>query len=242
MPGSRAAADLVADVDVETSTGDTHLAYAHRVIVTAIRAGADHHRAFADGVLGQRTTVSNWTLARGALEGYARAHYLLNAGDAGDLLVRHVGLILSELKYSKVSTYATRDGARFDPDHALLRMLVERALPAATVPSMTNLTTALLDDTAPGAEGRRRYSQLSSAAHGESIGVQMFMPMEGGSISLPKVLVEEAAHAVTACSLNLGDELAAYFGTNVPAGKRWIRGRNATVTVLLRLAQQQRSD
>jgi len=240
-PESRAAADLAGNGDFETSDGETHLINAHRVIYTAIAAGADHHRAFADGVMAGRTTVSNWTLARGALEAYARAHYLLRSADVGELMVRHVALVLAELRYSAHGTYATRDGRAFDPaayQQAMRGMLEDLGLPPAKPASMTELTAALLEDTAPGSEGRLRYSQLSSAAHGETIGVQIFIPTEGAAFALPRVLVQEAAHAIVACSITVGNEIVAYFGADLPTRERWASARSAAASAMLKLAEE----
>ncbi|MCD2443072.1 hypothetical protein LQ757_12385 [Agromyces sp. SYSU K20354] len=232
--GSRAAADLASPLNIQSSDGSTHLAHAQASAWIACLAGADHMLAFAAGIRDGRT-VSNWTLARGALEAFARARYLLGAegDDTGALLGRSIALARAEMRYAtEPGQMATREGGPLDVDEyraQLTRMLAELEVDEPKAPGATKLTTDLLDETAPDAGGRRRYSQLSAAAHAESAGIQMFMTAEQDALSMSRPLVLEVTHMQTACCLFLGDILVAYFTPDPDVTKRWEGERNAVL-------------
>lgn len=237
--GSRAAIDLDSPVNHETSDGSTHVAHAQSAARTACLAGADHLRAFVIGVRYGRTTVSNWTIARGALEAFARANYLLGSADADQMLGRTVALIRGEMKYaSKFGYVYTRDGEQLDVDGYvadLKAMLAEAGieLPKESESSTTTLTSELIETTAPGAGGRLRYSQLSAAAHGESAGVQMFMDPALGTLTTSRVLVVEIAHVLAGCTLALGKLLVEYFNPSPGAVDRWNWARDLASAALV---------
>jgi hypothetical protein len=233
-PSSRATIDLASPVDRPTSDGSTHLAHAQGVITTASLAGADHMRGFVIGVRSTRTTVSNWTLARGALEAFGRAKYLLDSEDANDLFGRSIAFARKELHFAKDLGHVHTRGAGPLDVHQHLKDLTDVVKDAGITepkaPSATALTTDLIEASAPGSGGRLRYSQLSAAAHGESAGVQMFMNQETGALVLSRPLVIEAAHMQAAAAISLGDQLLEYFSPiDARAAERWRSARDAAL-------------
>lgn len=238
--GSRAQTDLSSPVNRDTSDGSTHIAHAHGAARTACLAGADHLRAFVIGVRAGRTTVSNWTVARGAIEAFARAKYLLEADDASELIGRSVAFIREEMKYAaKFGRVATRDGGVLDVSDYLdnlSAMLDELGVTAPQAPGRTKLTSDLIEEIAPGSGGRMRYSQLSAVAHAESAGVQMFVSPTHGKLALSRLLVVDTAHVQIACAIALGDRLLEYFVPGDAAADRWAGVRNTALALTWRYA------
>lgn len=224
--GSRAMLDLASPVDRASSDGLTHLAHAQGAMTTACLAGADHMRAFVIGVRSKRTTVSNWTLARGALEAFSRSKYLIDAEDASELLGRSFALARKEMHFAQqFGSITTRGEGPLDVQgylDGITEVLADVGVTALKAPGATVLTADLIEDAAPGSGGRHRYSQLSAAAHGESAGVQMFMNPDLGTLSLSRVLVLEAAHMQLSAAIAVGDRVLKYFAPNDSgAADRW---------------------
>ncbi|WP_157479987.1 hypothetical protein [Leifsonia sp. Root227] len=237
--GSKAQLALSSPANMETSTGTSHLADAQSAMFTATRAGADHVRAYGMNVLGGQTTVSNWTLARAALEAFGRAYSLLGSVEPTDLLSRYVALTKSEFRFARLTEFATRDGKKLDVEWyiaGLEAMARSAGAESATAPSATSMASTLIEDAAPGNGGRQRYSQLSSAAHGESVGVQMFIPEIHGGFTLPKVLVSQASFMVAAGGILLGDELVTYYEPPATVSAQWKRRRDRALNVVFEAA------
>jgi hypothetical protein len=227
---SRAALSVGWSGNPENAEGNTHLESAHKTMRTMCLAAADHMRSFVQGIRSRRTTVANWTLARGAVESLGSAHYLIGARDAEQLLSRYIAMILEETKYNKGQMFAYRYGDPISVDEyrrGARAILEERGITLESGASPTAVARAIIEDAAPGSDGRARYSQLSAVAHGQAPGVHMFMPEEAGTIALPRALAIDAAHVQIACAQLVGDELIAYFHPAASVTERWLelRGR-----------------
>jgi len=238
---SRAAFDIAWTGNPENAEGSTHLESAHKSMRTMCRAATDHMRAFVQGIRSRRTTVANWTLARGALESFGGAHYLVGTRDAAQLLSRYVATILEETKYNKGQTLAYRYGDTISVDEyrlGAMAILEERGITLESGASPTSLARTVIEDAAPGSDGKARYSQLSAVAHGQAPGVHMFMPEETGSITLPRALAVDAAHIQIACAQLVGTELVDYFSPSRLATERWNQLRERATATVLRHARE----
>lgn len=195
------------------------------MIASSCLAAADHMRAFELGTTSGRTTVSNWTVARGAIEALGRAHYLLMATDTADLLARYVALAQAELKYARFGEYRTRDGGAVNITEYLqdlTAMLDELQIQRVESPSITGMASNLLESASPGSGGRRRYSELSAAAHGQTPGLGMFRTTDDGAFVLPRQLFLEASHMQAGCGVYVGVLVVNKFTGMTATRKRWI--------------------
>lgn len=232
---SRAGRDLAWPGNPENAEGSTHLESAHRSIRTLCLAATDHMRAFVLGIRSRRTTVANWTIARGALEALGGAHYLVNTTHVEQLLSRCVATILEETKHNTGQTFVYRYRDAISVDHYRLgarAILDDRGIALETGASPTAQARTVIDDAAPGSDGKARYSQLSAVAHGQAPGVHMFMPQKTGPMALPRALAVDAAHLQIACARLVGGELVDYFSPSRTTRERWHQQcHRATVTV-----------
>lgn len=177
-PGSRAEAILSDSLSVPTSTGASHLQSAHLAIGFYIFAALDHMRSFSMLLPKEGPVMSLATLTRGAVESFGKAHNLLQAGSASELLRRHLSLGIAELSTSaKHNEFTLFNGEQINgPAYidGLKKVLADEGLKAERV-GVTTLASTVLSDSAPGSPGRIYYSQLSGVAHGETAGVMMFI-------------------------------------------------------------------
>ncbi|MFL2002237.1 hypothetical protein [Microbacterium sp. A1-JK] len=228
----RALRDVGWEGNPENAEGSTHLESAHKSTRTMCRAATDHLRAFSYGIRTGQTTVSNWTLARGAVESFGTAHFMLGTESPAELLGRYVALVLEETKYSRGQMFAYRYGDLIGVDdyrQGMKDLLSERRIPLPVGASPTAVARTVIDDAAPGSDGRLRYSHLSAVAHGQAPGVHMFMPNETGAIASPRNLALDAAHIQIACAALVGDELVAYFAPEEGAQTLWRTRRDRVI-------------
>jgi hypothetical protein len=238
---SRAARDVAWAGNPENAEGSTHLESAHKSMRTACLAATDHMRAFVQGIRSRRTTVANWTLARGALESLGGAHYLVGSRDAAHLLSRYVATILEETKYNKGQSLVYRYGDSISVDEYRLgarAILEERKLTLESGASPTSLARTVIEAAAPGSDGTARYSQLSAVAHGQAPGVHLFMAEETGRIGLPRALAVDAAHIQVACAQLVGTELVDYFSPSRLTAERWHQQHGRATATVLRHARE----
>lgn len=238
---SQAARDIAWPGNPENAEGSSHLESAHKSMRTMCLAATDHMRAFVQGIRSRRTTVANWTLARGALESLGGAHYLLGARDAAQLLSRYVATILEETKYNKGQRFVYRYGDTISVDEYRLgarAILDEREITLESGASPTAQARTVIEDAAPGSGGKARYSQLSAVAHGQAPGVHMFMPEETGRIALPRALAVDAAHIQVACATLVGTELVDYFQPSQSTIERWRQQHGRATAAVLRQARE----
>jgi len=228
---SRAAKMRDTTVNRRTSQGDTHLDNANSMISSSCLAAADHMRAFAVSLRSKRTTVANWTIARGTIEALSRANYVLLAEDSAALLARYVALAHLEFAFAGHSTYVVRDAGVIDPKEYLVHldeMLVELGIARIKPPRITEMASDLLESTAPGSGGRGRYSQLSAAAHGQSPALGMFRAADKGQLMLPRNLALEVVHMQIGCALAVGDRILRHFGVDGEGRVKWSAARRAS--------------
>ena len=80
--------------------GESPVRRAHEDIYFACLAAYDHMLAYADTIGAPRMlTVSLASLSRSGIEAFARANWLLESGDAIELLQRHAAFASADLKF-----------------------------------------------------------------------------------------------------------------------------------------------
>lgn len=228
-PESRAEAFLTDPLNVPTSTGASHLQSAHLAIGFYIFAALDHMRSFSMLLPKEGPVMSLATLTRGAIEAFGKAHYLLQAGSASELLRRHLSLGIAELSTSaKHNEFTLFNGEQINGSsyvNGLKKILADEGLKAEHV-GVTSLASTVLSDSAPGAPGRIFYSQLSGVAHGETAGVMMFIgdDIEAGIgfVRRRKVMIPYAAMLFGTCRLVL-DQVIDHFTVEREHSDHWLR-------------------
>jgi hypothetical protein len=211
-----------------TPAASTHLRHAQHAIAFYSVAGLDHMRAFVAVLKTDRHIFPLATLARGAVEAFAKANYILTANSPENLLLRYVGLACSELRYSqKLNDFAFLDGTPVDGKahlEALSKLPAQLCLGKPEQVSLTTLASELLSEGAPGVSGREFYSQLSSVAHGETSGVTMFIDpgYEDGLrfIHRREVIIPYAGMLFAACRTVM-NKMVEHFGIEQDHRDRW---------------------
>lgn len=220
---------------VEAMRGRSSVRAAHTDIAIAISTGFDYAAGYA--ALAKSTNPSPPALAavtRGCIEVMARAHWLLGASSARDLVTRHSALVVRDLKFS---VRFGHDMSR--PDKASLSavqhreiieaFVVSQELDAIKVPSVTELAASLIDGTF--GKGAEYYSQLSAIAHGESFAINMFLQIDVASASsvdpsnissaAPKKLVLGYAEAMLEVGRKVVAELVRHMEPPINIVERW---------------------
>ncbi|TQL85185.1 hypothetical protein [Microbacterium saperdae] len=183
LPGSRAER-LAQGTFPSNSQGPYPGRNALETVLFATLAGLDHARLLARALLHDDAAFSIATLARGAVEAYARAWWIREPDEDSAILVRWLSGLASEL-----STFD-----RLRPDAVLHEMRGRNTDAAAVLAgviddieqltgsrtplkvSYTALAASLADQWK--ADGRVVYSDLSGVAHGESLGIHGFVTVD----------------------------------------------------------------
>jgi hypothetical protein len=187
------------------------------------------------------------TVTRGAIEVFARAHWLLHASDARDMVARHAAIVLRDLKYPILFSQKMQAGSKEEiraTDHrdAIELFRTREQLPSVPVPGITDRTVALIDDTF--GRGREYYSQLSGVAHGESFAINMFLQLNDSgpdgahpdniSVQIPKQLAIGYAEAMVETAREVIEDLACQMQPPTNTVERW---QEAVKRSWLRLAK-----
>ncbi|MEV7757869.1 hypothetical protein AB0O16_07415 [Microbacterium sp. NPDC089180] len=147
----------------------------------SILSAADHIRAFNALLRAPRLlTTSTVTVARGAVEAFARAWHLATAGDLDDAQGRHLSALYSELRYPLTlgEQIYLRDGRPTDAEESRAQYkdeLERLGLGAPARFETSRITAEFLSAAFQDDCGRLTYSTLSSVAHGHRLGVNSFI-------------------------------------------------------------------
>ncbi len=226
--GSRAEVYMEDSANSPTLTGSSYVASGHLAIGVCVFTALDHLRSFA-AVLGEGQAMSLATLTRGAVEALGKAHYLLMAPTAKEMVGRHLSLGLAELEVSvKKVGDAFRD-LRGEPLDVRAHMAaLEDKLAALGFErekvGVTALASMVVSECVPGLDGRAFYSQLSSVAHGETAGVSAFLGrnIEAGiGFVQPPALVLPFIGAMTKTSCTVVSGVVAHFGLEQEYQDAW---------------------
>lgn len=195
-PAGSIAASMYSDSINRQTTwrGSDPVTGVHQEVFYADLAGFDHMRGFVAALGDNRASVSLATIARGGVEAFARAAWLLEPSTAVDAVARLAALELADMKYI-VKLTPTGHLRRWTGETVDATQLAQSVrdtvaslkLPEIKAPTPTDLFSDFMTGL-PGAEGRVRYSQISSVAHGESFAVKAFLNVrEPGDESGPSV-------------------------------------------------------
>lgn len=209
--------------DQDSPTG--HIIDAFLLMQYGNLTGFDHVRSLV--ALIRTTPVRSTTLAtvtRGALEAFARSWFLLSASGPADLAHRQLSLLFSDLRYPATFgiPVATLDGDPIDPVGRRVFYASELArleLPPPIKIELSRLVADLLNSELDDGSGGRRYSDLSSIAHGHRLGVNTFVVRDeiggiGGLVAPRDVVFEFAMELLAGISATM-DAFIRVFGDNV---------------------------
>jgi hypothetical protein len=149
-------------------------------MLLATSAGVDHVKVFTSTLIAGHGTVALGTVVRGAVEAFAKAHYLLTAGTTADLIGRHIALTTDELRFPlRYSQFQQWDGTVTDGNSypEVHRGILEQlGLEPLRAPSVQSRVSALLTAGSVGPEvGGDVYSGLSGAAHAVTSALGMYL-------------------------------------------------------------------
>jgi len=226
--GSRAEAYMEEPANSPTRTGSSYIASAHLAIGVCVFAALDHLCSFA-AALGEGQAMSLATLTRGAVEALGKAHYLLMASTAEEMVGRHLSLGLAELEVSVRNAgddFRDLRGDRLDVRAhmaALKEKLAALGLDREKV-RVTELASTVVSECVPGLDGLAFYSRLSAVAHGETAGVTAFLGrnIEAGiGFVQPPALVLPFTGALAKTSCTVVSGVAAHFGLEQEYQDAW---------------------
>ncbi|MET3773049.1 hypothetical protein ACJJV6_08710 [Arthrobacter nitrophenolicus] len=147
----------------------------------SLASGIDHLSALADSLQSARTIgYPLATLARGAMEAYGRAHFLVDATDTETLVKRWLATRLSDLKFASMSCEEPAEALRLEQLRDDLKSDASSLnfSAADTKLSFTALATAVHDHVYQGSDGSAEYSMLSAVAHAENSGIHRLSKLE----------------------------------------------------------------
>lgn len=155
--------------------GSAPLSQALSELPLTMASGVDHMSALVDALASERTIgYALATIARGAIEAYGRAWFLLEAHDATSLAKRWLRTRNSDLRFAVRIADDPSDVTRMESSLAAIR---EDAASLGMTTNDLRLSFADLASEVYNAahgdnEGQRAYSVLSAVAHAERSGVQ----------------------------------------------------------------------
>lgn len=172
----------------------------------ATLSGVDHVLSWADLIEAARPTVSLATVARGAIEGLAKAHYLLSADGAESLVSRHIAITKADIKYPlRHSQFQDSTGQILDNEDipTIHRVITSNLNLTLTEPKVQDMVRPLLSAGLRSGHdaGPEIYSQLSGPAHAAASALGMYLNAEDATFVLPpKIASEQAAYLFVAAS------------------------------------------
>lgn len=172
-------------------------------LLFGLLAAADHLRALGKLMTESRVTLATESVSRGVIEALARACWIAQADDASAAAARTLSLLRRDASVSSTSSiYQARTMAdelssedyisQLDDVLAMLGGKVK-------VPSLTDLSTSLLEAAFPTMDGRRKYAELSAIAHGSAAAIGPYSTKEG-RLQLPRLIALNTMGAVIGCA------------------------------------------
>jgi len=223
LPPPESPAGLALADSLSTGAHGGIIRRSHEVMFFAALAGWDHAKALSTLLRGTiPATVSLASVARGAIEAFARVHWLLEPSTAVLKVQRYLSLSISDLKFHiKLSPEAplkTLGGN--DVDASERRDVLAGQLQALGLPQLdagpTALATGFLEAVFGG--GAKKYSQLSGVAHAQTLSVHSFVEIDDSpsatrSVTLvqPRTVPIEWVGDVVVGGAKLGNWLAQEF-------------------------------
>ncbi|MDP5225872.1 MULTISPECIES: hypothetical protein [Arthrobacter] len=224
--GSRAEEDVNDPANSAFPAGGSCIRRAQEAVAFSCFTAQDHLRAFAAvlTVGSGGPAMSLATLARGAIEAFGKAHFLLQTDTAEALVVKQLRLAITEVEGSAAhSEFRRVSGEPVEKDEHIAELkallgehgvVYDKKKHSEHKVSITTLATAVINDSTPDAKGRASYSQLSAVAHAESPGTAQFIHVspknEVGYIRPRTVVLEYVGHLIATSDLVLAQMLG-YF-------------------------------
>ena len=202
-------------------------------------SGVDHALAWVQIVEEGTSSVAFATVARGAIEGLSKAHRLLSAEDAEQLVRRHISITHADMQYPlKHSQFTDHLGNKLrNEDIPAVHQAIAASIglrlekPVAQHMVQVMLTEGMRDGTSASPE---IYSQLSGVAHAVTSALGMYYEREARRlVSRPEMLVEQAGFLFVASSV-VAERWMAMFGADSSTHAAWDGARR---TAELSLAQ-----
>ncbi len=211
-------------------------------VLFATLAGIDHSRLLARSLLHEDAAFSIATLARGAVEAYARAWWMLEPKEDEELVVRWLSALASELEtFARIRPNAVLHEMRGRNSNAATQHVgvlddIERLTGSRTPRklSYTALAASLADQWK--ANGRVVYSDLSGVAHGESLGIHSFVEADDDAAAYRVGLSARWGLMGTQWALSastfVGRDVLKMLGTELPSSHPCVVAHNAAAQVL----------
>lgn len=207
----------------------------------ATLSGVDHATAWCDLVWGRTATVSLATVARGAIEGLAKAHYVMGDTDTKDLVARYLAVTAADmvhpLRHSQFRDYTGKLLENETLPEVHQRIAAELELDPLAKPSVQRMVQGLL--TAGTIEGHQAgpeiYSQLSGPAHAAMSALGMYVVPGQSEFALPDEVVTEQAGFLFAGLCVTAEMWLGLFGVGPRGRAPWKRARSQAEFELTRL-------
>ncbi|WP_426515654.1 hypothetical protein ACPPVQ_13685 [Diaminobutyricibacter sp. McL0618] len=203
---------------VRTWRGSAPIRHAHEDVFFAELAAFDHMRAYVAAIDSPEVlSVSLATIARGGIEAFGRAKWMVEPVSAAELVERHAALTISDLRYI-IKLQAEKSLRRWGGKPISARELeadvrsdlLSLGLDERQAPTPTGFASELLEEVLEN-NGRLQYSQISSIAHGESFAVNAFLDVHDADKSSPtsdsvsfgiprSIAIEYALYLATCCA------------------------------------------
>ncbi|MEO7017697.1 MAG: hypothetical protein ABI067_14350 [Leifsonia sp.] len=221
---------------------------AHESVLFATLAAWDHARALSTLLRSHiSSTVSIATVTRSGVEAFSRVHALLSAESTADLIRRNISLAIADLYFFIQMTpdRPLKRGTDTDVNAGETRTQLRDELRALDIGAElkmkpTRLAAEFLDYVFGG--GARKYSSLSSVAHGESISIPAFAEFDtlGEPVRLvqPRDIVIEYVSYLVLGGAMLTNRLGQEFQPPLDEWERWVGARSRALT---RLAEVDRT-
>jgi hypothetical protein len=212
-------------------------------MLLASSAGVDHVKTFTSALNAGQGTVALGTLVRGAVEAFAKAHYLLGAETTAEFIGRHIALTADELKfplrYSQFQQWdgTITDGKNYPEVHqGILRQL---QLEPLRVPSVQTRVSALLSAGSLGPPvGGDVYSGLSGAAHAATSALGMYLLRDDSAqYEYPRETAFEQVGYLFASIAVVAEGIIDLFGLEQADRDRWNSARRRAELAIIPIIQ-----
>lgn len=197
----------------------------------AALAGTDHVRLLAHAILREDAAFSLATLTRGAVESFARSMWLIESDEDEEVILRWLSGLARELSYDAnesptkpLGELRGRATTFIEAREGILDDIEKLSGSRSPRPVKYGELAASLINRSK-SDGRAVYSQLSSVAHGESLGHHGFVSVDVDDqlgekyvVSLHEMWGASYATQAFAASSVLSRELLKLLGIVVPSG------------------------
>lgn len=211
----------------------------------ATLSAVDHVQAWIDLVEAKRATVALATVARGALEGFAKSYFLLSAPSTEVLVARHISItaadLIHPLRHSKFQDHTGKplDNGSFPKLHSEIASMLD--LPDMQRPSVQQMVDKLLS--AGAREGFRPsrdiYSQLSGPAHASMSSLGMYRGDGESNLSLPPAIAREQTGYLFAGTCVVAEVWLDVFAAAPHDRLGWVAARSAAELNMIKLINAQ---